>query len=168
MESLPIADGALDGWISLNTVYFVQDLRPAFAELRRVLAPSGRGVLGIADPEWMARQAFTKNNFTVRPMTDVVARSPPAASRSSNAPCRALRPSGCWFAVRPDQVQKRDRSGRPGRSLCPTAATHSSRRPAPRGCVLSPCEFSRWRSPPIAVGESASRPCSPNTARWSV
>ena len=73
MESLPIADGALDGWISLNTVYFVKDLPPAFADLRRVLAPSGRGVLGIADPDWMAQQAFTKYNFTVRPVTDLVA-----------------------------------------------------------------------------------------------
>ncbi|GAA4413182.1 hypothetical protein GCM10023168_35810 [Fodinibacter luteus] len=73
MESLPFTDGALDGWISVNTVYFVQDLPSAFAELRRVLAPSGRGVLGIADPEWMSRQAFTKYTFTVRPVSDVVA-----------------------------------------------------------------------------------------------
>ena len=29
MESMPIDDGALDGWISLNTVYFVEDLPPA-------------------------------------------------------------------------------------------------------------------------------------------
>lgn len=59
MEALPIADGALDGWISVNTVYFVEDLPPALAELRRVLAPGGRGVLGIANPEWMAHQAVT-------------------------------------------------------------------------------------------------------------
>lgn len=73
MEALPIADGALDGWISVNTVYFVEDLPPALAELRRVLAPGGRGVLGIANPEWMAHQAVTKFNFTVRPVADVVA-----------------------------------------------------------------------------------------------
>ena len=72
MESLPIGDGDLDGWISLNTIYFVEDLPRAFAELRRVLAPSGRGVLGLADPQWMAQQAFTKYTFTVRPLTDVV------------------------------------------------------------------------------------------------
>jgi len=72
MESLPIVDGALHGWISLNTVYFVEDLPTAFVELRRVLAASGRGVLGIADPEWMARQSFTKYSFMVRPVTDVV------------------------------------------------------------------------------------------------
>ena len=34
MEALPIADGALGCWISLNTVYFVEDLPPALAELR--------------------------------------------------------------------------------------------------------------------------------------
>lgn len=73
MEAMPIADGALDGWMSVNTVYFVEDLPPALAELRRVLAPGGRGVLGIADPEWMARQAVTRYNFTLRPVTDVVA-----------------------------------------------------------------------------------------------
>lgn len=50
MESLPFADGAPDGWISVNTVYFVEDLSAAFAELRRVLAPSGRGVLGEHPP----------------------------------------------------------------------------------------------------------------------
>ena len=73
MESLPVPDGGLDGWISLNTVYFVRDLAPAFAELRRVLSPSGRGVLGIADPDWMSRQAFTRHGFTVRPVAEVVA-----------------------------------------------------------------------------------------------
>lgn len=73
MEALPMADGALDGWISVNTVYFVEDLPPALAELRRVLAPAGRGVLGIADPEWMAHRAVTKFNFTIRPVADLVA-----------------------------------------------------------------------------------------------
>lgn len=72
MESLPIADGALDGWISVNTVYFVEDLHPAFSELRRVLTPAGRGILGIAEPEWMARQGITKYSFMVRPVADIV------------------------------------------------------------------------------------------------
>jgi ubiquinone/menaquinone biosynthesis C-methylase UbiE len=73
MDALPLANGTLDGWISLNTLYFVEDLPPALAELRRVLAPAGTGVLGIAEPEWMAQQAFTKHNFTLRPVTDLVA-----------------------------------------------------------------------------------------------
>lgn len=72
MSSLPVADAALDGWISLNTIYFIADLKSAFAELARVLAPDGRGVLGVADPEWMASQPFVKDNFTLRPVADVI------------------------------------------------------------------------------------------------
>jgi ubiquinone/menaquinone biosynthesis C-methylase UbiE len=72
MASLPFPDAALDGWISLNTVYFVHDLAPAFAELARVLRDTGRGVLGIGDPEWMGRQRFTRHNFTLRPVPEVV------------------------------------------------------------------------------------------------
>ncbi|WP_083454937.1 class I SAM-dependent methyltransferase [Nostocoides japonicum] len=73
MDSLPFADGALDGWISVNTIYFVDDLGAALREMRRVLSPGARGVIGIADPRWMSRQAFTKHGFALRPVTDVVA-----------------------------------------------------------------------------------------------
>lgn len=73
MQSLPLPDGSLDGWISLNTIYFVDDLPAALHELSRVLAPTGRGVLGVADPDWMSEQAFTRYNFTLRPVDDVVA-----------------------------------------------------------------------------------------------
>lgn len=72
LQALPMADASLDGWTSLNTVYFIEgDLAPAARELSRVLAPSGRGVLGIADPEWMASQPFTRYNFTLRPVAEV-------------------------------------------------------------------------------------------------
>lgn len=71
VESLPMPDAALDGWISINTIYFVSDLESAFRELARVLAPNGRGVLGVADPDWMASLPFTKHNFTLRPVADV-------------------------------------------------------------------------------------------------
>ena len=73
MEALPVADGALDGWISLNTIYFIRDLAPALAELARTLAAAGTGVLGIGDPEWMAALPVTRHNFTLRPVPDVVA-----------------------------------------------------------------------------------------------
>lgn len=73
MDSLPFADGALNGWISLNTLYFIDDPTVGFSELKRVLAPTGRGVIGIADPDWMARQPFTKHGFTLRPVADVLA-----------------------------------------------------------------------------------------------
>ena len=73
MEALPLADGSVDGWMSLNTVYFVDDLSTAFRELARVLAPSGRGVIGLGDPESMAGLPFTEHGFRLRPVTDVVA-----------------------------------------------------------------------------------------------
>lgn len=73
MEALPLPDATLDGWISINTIYFVADLAPAARELARVLAPSGCGVLGVGDPDWMASQAFTKHTFTLRPVAEVVA-----------------------------------------------------------------------------------------------
>lgn len=73
MESMPLGDGALDGWISLNTIYFIDDLAAAFAELARVTTAAGRGVLGVADPEWLSGQPFAAQGFTVRPVDDVVA-----------------------------------------------------------------------------------------------
>lgn len=73
MQALPFSDGQLDGWISLNTIYFVPDLAPAARELRRVLAPTGCGVLGVADPDWMRAQPFTREGFTLRPLDEDVA-----------------------------------------------------------------------------------------------
>lgn len=71
LEGLPLDDGVLDGWITLNTFYFVPDLLPAARELRRALGADGRGVVGIGDPDWMARQAFTQHGFLLRPVDDV-------------------------------------------------------------------------------------------------
>jgi ubiquinone/menaquinone biosynthesis C-methylase UbiE len=73
MQHLPFRDGELDGWISLNTIYFIDDLASATAELRRVTALTGRGVLGVADPDWMRRQSFAQHGFTIRPIADLIA-----------------------------------------------------------------------------------------------
>jgi len=73
MDSLPLDDEALDGWMSLNTIYFIHDLTASFAELSRVTKTTGRGVLGVADPEWLARQPYAEHGFIVRPIDDVVA-----------------------------------------------------------------------------------------------
>jgi arsenite methyltransferase len=73
MDALPLDNSSLDAWISLNTIYFIPDLAPAFADLRRVLKPSGRGVIGMADPAWLGRQPFAKHGFTVRPVDEVSA-----------------------------------------------------------------------------------------------
>lgn len=72
LQALPFEDGALDGWISVNTIYFVADLPVALHELSRVLAPSGRGVLGVADPDWLGSMPVARHGFTVRPIAEVV------------------------------------------------------------------------------------------------
>jgi arsenite methyltransferase len=71
MTELPFTDGELDGVITVNTIYFVADLDPAFAELARVINSTGRLVIGLADPEVMARLPFTGHGFHLRPVPDV-------------------------------------------------------------------------------------------------
>jgi SAM-dependent methyltransferase len=47
--ALPLEDASVDRVITVNTVYFWPDLPAALAEIRRVLAPSGRLVIGVRD-----------------------------------------------------------------------------------------------------------------------
>lgn len=72
LGELPFGDDSLDGWLTINTFYFVDDLVGAAAELRRVLAPGGRGVVGVGDPDLMAEMPFTQHGFRLRPVADVI------------------------------------------------------------------------------------------------
>lgn len=71
ITALPLADASLDGAICLNIVYFVEEIETAFAELARVLRPSGRLVLGVGDPAMMAGLPFTRYGFRIRPIEDL-------------------------------------------------------------------------------------------------
>jgi arsenite methyltransferase len=71
MDALPLSDASLDAVISTNTVYFIDDLAPAFAELARVLRPSGRAVLGVGDPATMTRMPVTRHRFRLRPVFEI-------------------------------------------------------------------------------------------------
>jgi arsenite methyltransferase len=74
ITALPLEADAVDAIVTTNTVYFVDDLDAAFAEVARVLAPGGRFVLGIGDPGTMGRSPlFTEHGFRLRPVTDVEA-----------------------------------------------------------------------------------------------
>lgn len=73
LTALPLDDRSLDAAISVNTVYFVSDLDAACAELARVLRPGGRAVLGIGDPDAMARLPFTAYGFELRPIAEIIA-----------------------------------------------------------------------------------------------
>lgn len=73
LTALPLPDHCLDAAITVNTIYFVADLDKACAELARVLRPGGRLVVGIGDPDAMARMPFTDYGFILRPVDDVIA-----------------------------------------------------------------------------------------------
>lgn len=69
---LPTSDGSLDGIITVNTIYFVPELGGAFAEFARVLKNAGRVIVGLGDPEAMAREPLTSYGFRVRPVAEVI------------------------------------------------------------------------------------------------
>lgn len=71
MTDLPLADASLDALISTNTVYFIDELEPAFAELARVLRPGARAVLGVGDPVAMARMPYTQDGFRLRSVAEI-------------------------------------------------------------------------------------------------
>lgn len=71
LTELPLDDNSVDALITLNTVYFITELDAACSELARVLRPGGRAVIGIGDPEVMARLPFTPHGFTIRPVGEI-------------------------------------------------------------------------------------------------
>lgn len=72
LTALPLGDSSLDAAITTNTIYFIEDLPRAFAEVARVVRPGGRFVVGIADPEEMRKYPFTAHGFRLRPVDEVV------------------------------------------------------------------------------------------------
>jgi len=73
LTELPLDDGSVDALITVNTVYFVTELDVACAELARVLRPGGRAVIGIGDPDVMAKLPFASHGFTIRPVGEIAA-----------------------------------------------------------------------------------------------
>jgi len=73
LTELPLGDGSVDALITVNTAYFISELDAACRELARVLRPGGRAVIGIGDPDVMAKLPFTKHGFTIRPVAEIAA-----------------------------------------------------------------------------------------------
>jgi arsenite methyltransferase len=73
LTELPLDDGTVDALITVNTVYFISELDGACRECARVLRPGGRAVIGIGDPDVMARLPFAKHGFTIRPVSEIAA-----------------------------------------------------------------------------------------------
>ena len=72
VSQLPFDDGALQGVLTVNTVYFIADLDVAAVELARVIESSGRIVVGLADPDVMEKMPFTRTGFRLRPVPEVI------------------------------------------------------------------------------------------------
>jgi len=73
LDRLPLQDASLDGLVTTNTVYFIDDLVPAFVEIARVMAPGGRAVIGVGDPDAMAKMPLIRHGFRVRSIDELVA-----------------------------------------------------------------------------------------------
>jgi arsenite methyltransferase len=67
----PLDGASLDAVITVNTIYFVDNLELAFGELARVVRPSGRAVIGLGNPQAMASLPFTAYGFRLRPVAEV-------------------------------------------------------------------------------------------------
>ncbi|WP_082080522.1 methyltransferase domain-containing protein [Williamsia herbipolensis] len=65
------APHGLSGAISVNTIYYIENLDAALASARNALhAATGSLVLGLGDPGYMARMPFAKF-LILRPLTDI-------------------------------------------------------------------------------------------------
>lgn len=71
IEQLPLPSASVDEAVTLNTFYFITDLTGALGECARVLKPGGRLVVGLGDPDAMARLPFTAHGFHLRPVPEV-------------------------------------------------------------------------------------------------
>ncbi|MFD8500916.1 class I SAM-dependent methyltransferase [Amycolatopsis sp. NPDC059657] len=72
LTELPLPDASLDGAITCNTIYFIEDVTAAFREIARVLKDGGKIVVGIGDPEGMRKQGFTEQGFRIREADEVI------------------------------------------------------------------------------------------------
>ncbi|WP_326564936.1 class I SAM-dependent methyltransferase [Amycolatopsis rhabdoformis] len=72
LTALPLPTASTHAVLTMNTIYFVDDLPAALSEVARVLVPGGRFVLGVGDPEFMAATAVIGHGtFHLRPLADV-------------------------------------------------------------------------------------------------
>jgi SAM-dependent methyltransferase len=71
VERLPFPDDSFDGVVSANTIYFWPDPARGLGELRRVLGPGGRLVLGYGTADAMAAMPFTAHGFRLYPVDEV-------------------------------------------------------------------------------------------------
>lgn len=89
VEKIPFATASFDKVCTVNTIYFWSSLDRGFAEIRRVLAPGGRAVVGFLPREHMDRMGMPPDIFTTRAPDEVAA----ALERTGFADVRIERPT---------------------------------------------------------------------------
>lgn len=73
VEAMPLATGAFDKAVTVNTIYFWPSLELAFREIARVLRPGGRLVVGFLPKVHMDRMKMPADIFTPRTPEEVSA-----------------------------------------------------------------------------------------------
>jgi arsenite methyltransferase len=73
VEALPLGDASFDKVLTANTVYFWSSLEDGLLEIRRVLAPAGRVVIGFTPQVRMDRMNLPADIFTTRSADAIVA-----------------------------------------------------------------------------------------------
>jgi arsenite methyltransferase len=73
VEEIPFEASSFGKVCTVNTIYFWSSLDAGFAEIRRVLLPGGRVVVGFVPKERMDRMGMPPDIFTSRAPEDVVA-----------------------------------------------------------------------------------------------
>jgi ubiquinone/menaquinone biosynthesis C-methylase UbiE len=97
VEALPFEAGSFDKVCTVNTVYFWTSLQQGFAEIRRVLTPDGRVVVGFLPKERMDRMDMPTDIFTTRSPDSVI-----AAIRETgftDIRCERPTPETAWIVI---------------------------------------------------------------------
>ena len=89
VEALPYSPASFGKACTVNTVYFWRSLEAGFAEIRRVLAPGGRLVVGFLPEDSMEKLGVPADIFTPRSPDDIIA----ALGRSGFKDVRVERPA---------------------------------------------------------------------------
>ncbi|HET6513367.1 MAG TPA: class I SAM-dependent methyltransferase [Candidatus Kapabacteria bacterium] len=71
LNAIPFGDNTFDAVCTANTLYFWKDVPNDLAEIKRVLKPGGRLVLGIRSREKMEQMPFTAYGFTLYSVDEV-------------------------------------------------------------------------------------------------
>jgi ubiquinone/menaquinone biosynthesis C-methylase UbiE len=72
VSSIPVGAKSFNKVFSINTLYFWQDTRKVFKEIKRVLMPGGKLTLAIRPKHQMDNYPFTKYGFTTFGKQDLI------------------------------------------------------------------------------------------------